>query len=182
MTPLNKMIGQNIMHCRRARYLSLDSLAKLSGVSKAMIGQIERGESNPSVNTLWKIAAALQVPFVQLVQESQPATEVIRLHDLAPFANDAGTMQLYHLLSCEQESRYETFLGILASHCRHESVAHAPKSQEYLFVIEGVLEVTVGAESHLLHTNESIRFHADRSHAYYNPGEETARFLNMLYY
>ena len=52
---------------RKARNLSLDALAELSGVSRSMVSQIERGESSPTVSTLWNLTQALKLGFLMLV-------------------------------------------------------------------------------------------------------------------
>ena len=61
MDDINKIVAENLREIRRLRKLSLDGLAELTGVSKSMLGQIEREESNPTLQTLWKIAAGLRV-------------------------------------------------------------------------------------------------------------------------
>ena len=55
MDSISKDIGEKLKAIRKEMNLSLDTAAKLTGVSKAMLGQIERGESTPTVLTLWKI-------------------------------------------------------------------------------------------------------------------------------
>ena len=64
-------ISKNLAKLRLQNRLSLDKLSERSGVSKAMLSQIERGESNPTVNTLWKIATGLRVSFYDLLQEDR---------------------------------------------------------------------------------------------------------------
>ena len=59
---LNEIIAENLKRLRTERGLSLGRLAELSGVSKVMLSQVEKGESSPTINTLWKIATGLQVP------------------------------------------------------------------------------------------------------------------------
>ena len=63
MEYLNSLIGKKLKEIRSAKRLSLEEVTKLTGVSKAMLGQIERGISNPTVSTLWKIATGLKVSF-----------------------------------------------------------------------------------------------------------------------
>ena len=60
---ISKSIAQHLQSVRKGRGLSLDKTAKLTGVSKAMLGQIERGESSPTIATLWKIATGLECSF-----------------------------------------------------------------------------------------------------------------------
>ena len=59
---LNRAVAGNIRRIRKSKKLSLEQTAALSGVSRSMLGQIERGEANPSVAILGKIAQALKVP------------------------------------------------------------------------------------------------------------------------
>ena len=54
---------------RKAKNLSLDAVAKLSGVSRSMVGQIARGESSPTVSTLWNLTQAPKVDFAELVED-----------------------------------------------------------------------------------------------------------------
>lgn len=63
MEKINQIIGENLKKARYDRELSLDKTSNLTGVSKAMLGQIERGESNPTVATLWKITNGLEITF-----------------------------------------------------------------------------------------------------------------------
>jgi len=60
MEPMNLKIGEKLKSIRNTRALSLDDVAALTGVSKPMLGQIERGQSIPTVTTLWKIATGLK--------------------------------------------------------------------------------------------------------------------------
>ena len=84
---LTPVLGANLRRLRSRRSLSLEKLAKLSGVSRAMLGQIELGQSAPTVNVLWKISTALEVPFSALIT-SRPAASlhVLRVDQLAAVA------------------------------------------------------------------------------------------------
>lgn len=76
------VVGSNLRRIRTSRGLSLERLARASGVSRAMLGQIELGQSTPTINTIWKIARALNCPFSVLIT-NQPAgeTKVLRAAD-----------------------------------------------------------------------------------------------------
>ena len=65
---LNRAVAGNIRRIRKSKKLSLEQTAVLSGVSRSMLGQIERGEANPSVAILGKIAQALKVPAEVLLE------------------------------------------------------------------------------------------------------------------
>ena len=67
-------VGQNIHRIRKAQQLSIDRAAALSGVSKSMLGQIERGESSPTISTLGKIVEGIPVPLEELLYREKDGT------------------------------------------------------------------------------------------------------------
>src|SRR5580693_888365 len=74
-------VGANLRRLRTKRGLSLERLAKASGVSRAMLGQVELGQSTPTINVLWKIARALDVPFSALITDrSARGTTLLPAH------------------------------------------------------------------------------------------------------
>ena len=85
---LNRAVAENIKRIRKSKKLSMERLAAEAGVSRSMLGQIERGEANPSVAILGKLAGALKVPaevllenddFVSLAQYREVDTKPVRL-------------------------------------------------------------------------------------------------------
>src|SRR5215204_2738288 len=79
-----RTVAANIRRLRQDAELTLAELASASGLGKSTLAQLESGRANPSVETLWAIAAALRVPFAQLVEEQRPALRVVRAADLTP--------------------------------------------------------------------------------------------------
>ena len=77
MSMLDKNIAANLKRIRKAKNMSLDRMAEQTGVSKSMLGQIERGESNPTVSTIGKIIEGIKVPLEELIEEPRPAVSVI---------------------------------------------------------------------------------------------------------
>ena len=78
MSQLDKNIAVNLKRIRKSKNMSLDMLAEKTGVSKSMLGQIERGESNPTVATIAKIVDGIRVPFEELIY---PKTESVMIID-----------------------------------------------------------------------------------------------------
>src|SRR5882672_10095488 len=78
---LTPIVGANLRRLRVKRGLSLERLAKQSGVSRAMLGQVELGQSTPTINVLWKISLALDVPFSALLGKASqgPTVSVLPL-------------------------------------------------------------------------------------------------------
>ena len=75
-------IGLVLKEVRFKRGLTLDEASKLTGVSKAMLGQIERGESVPTISTLWKISTGLKLSFSEFLSSKKQDSEVIDINAL----------------------------------------------------------------------------------------------------
>lgn len=102
-------VGQNIHRIRKAQQLSIDRAAALSGVSKSMLGQIERGLVNPTVSVLARIAGGLHVPIEQLVEcrEETPA-QLHRAVDVVGARLCGGKVIRYPLFPFDTDSRCQS--------------------------------------------------------------------------
>ena len=87
--------------------MSLDEVSRLSGVSKSMLGQIERGEVNPTISTVWKIACGLNVPYSELLSRPQVEREALNIADIRPVLEDEGRYRNYLLFPQEVGRRFE---------------------------------------------------------------------------
>ncbi|GIN63302.1 hypothetical protein J27TS8_32950 [Robertmurraya siralis] len=83
--------------------------AELSGVSKAMIGQIERGESSPTLSTIWKIANGLKVSFTSLINSPQPNAKVVLRNEIQVLSEDNGRYKVFPSFPFEEERRFKKF-------------------------------------------------------------------------
>ena len=82
MEEINALFSANLKRLRETRRMSLDEVSRLSGVSKSMLGQIERGEVNPTISTVWKIASGLKVPYSQLLSRPQSECEPVHISNI----------------------------------------------------------------------------------------------------
>jgi len=161
---------------RAASGLSLSKVADLTGVSKAMLGQIERGESSPTIATLWKIAKGFQLPLSALIGTSTPREAGVFRTVTFP-----GSIQVKIVFPFDPVLGAETFHVELAANQSHESPAHAAGVTEEVFVLNGTLEVLRDGEWLPLQAGEGLRFPADLPHGY-RAGPQGAAFLNMHHY
>ena len=168
MTPrsdIHDRLALGLRAARRAKGLSLDAVAKLSGVSRSMVSQIERGESSPTVATLWNLTQALQVDFAGLL-EGRPTAgiEVIRARS-APTIDGRGEGVRIRILSApETVGDHEVYDLEFAAGGRLVSEAHSPGCREHLTVITGALCVVSGDEAEVLGPGDTARYAADRPH------------------
>ncbi len=95
MEEIQLILAKNLKTIREKEKLSLEKVSQLTGVSKTMIGQIERGESSPTLTTIWKIANGLKVSFTSLINNPQPDTKVVLRNDVQVLSEDNGRYKVY---------------------------------------------------------------------------------------
>jgi XRE family transcriptional regulator, regulator of sulfur utilization len=183
MENLNELIGENLKRLRADMGLSLDAVAKLSGVSKSMLGQIERGEVNPTISTIWRIAGGLKVSFTALVTRVQEDSEVVTHADVEPLVEDGGKVRNFPAFPFDAERGFEMYLVEIDPGGYLQADAHTPGTQEFITLHTGRLAVDrVGEDEHLLERGDSIRFKADVPHSYHNPGDVMASMSMVIHY
>lgn len=184
---LAPVVGVNLRRLRMRRGLSLEKLAQKSGVSRAMLGQIELGQSAPTVNVLWKIARALDVTFATLIQAREAGgPTVLKKAQAKILTSQGGHFSSRALFPFDGPRRAEFYELRLAPRAHESADAHAPGTLENLVVAEGQLELVVGEgphrDTHHLDTGDAIVFEADVAHVYTNAGaKECVMYLVMTY-
>ncbi|MBU8908357.1 helix-turn-helix domain-containing protein [Desertibacillus haloalkaliphilus] len=179
---LNHRIGKRLKQIREQQRLSLEKAAELTNVSKPMLGQIERGESNPTVSTLWKIANGLGVGFSRFIEDERPKVKVVSRHAIEPLKEDQGRFQVIPLFTLGNGQPFEWFSVQLKPDCSYTSEAHTSGVEEYILVEEGEIEIIISDESYHLKKGEAIRFAADCPHQYNNSSDSVSRVMMMIHY
>lgn len=182
MQELSKTVGENLKRLRSEQGLSLDALAKASGVSKSRLGQIERGEGNPSISTVWQIARALKVEFTALVTHPQPDSVVVRQADIEPILEDGGLCRDFPLFPFDPSLGFEVYTAEIDPGGCLRAEAHPAGTRETVTVSAGELVMSIGGEEHSLGAGDAIRFLADVAHDYRNAGDDVAVFSIVLAY
>lgn len=182
MEQLGRIIGENLKRLRSESGLSLDALARQSGVSKSRLGQIERGEANPSITTLWQIANALRVEFSALVTSPRADSVVVSRADVEPVTADDGRYRVFALFPFDPALGFEVFLSELEPGGYLHSESHAGATHETVIVVSGSLCLSVTGEEHRLGPGDAIRFKADAPHEYRNAGDQLAVFDIIIAY
>lgn len=182
-TDLAPVVGKNLRRLRTERGLSLEKLARASGVSRAMLGQIELGQSAPTINVLWKIARALDVPFSALISSSQStAVKVLREKDAKRLLSHDGSFSSRALFPFDEPRRVELYELRLQANGVESAEAHAAGTMENLVVSKGSVDIVTGGETHRLSAGDAILFEADSPHEYRNAGtSEAVLYLVMTY-
>ncbi|MCE6076436.1 helix-turn-helix domain-containing protein [Agrobacterium vitis] len=162
--------GRNLRRLRTRRGYSLDRLAKVSGVSRAMLGQIETGKSSPTLHILAKIATALDVSCGSLIiEEGEPTTVLMPRASSKILSSHDGKFETRALFPFDGDRTVEFYELRIAPHHTERAEAHRGGTVENLVVAQGTVEVLVGKQSPLiLGEGDAIIFEADVPHVYRN--------------
>lgn len=179
---ITNTIAANTRRLRERRKLTLDAAASVTGVSRSMLAQIEKGEVNPTISVLWKIANGYKVSFTSLVEDKNDAVSVIRLADLQPLREDEGRYLNYPIFAFDEQKLFETYRIVIEAGGSLSAQPHLKGAVEYITVFAGEVRITAGEDRVQLSKGDSIRFHADIPHGYQNPGAETAELSMLICY
>jgi len=179
---LGRRVAENLRQRRKARGMSLDDLARTSGVSRAALSQIETCKSNPTVGVLWKIAVGLGLPFAELIGAPRSGVALLRRTDAQVLRSSDGRFESRPLAPAGASPLVELYELRVAGRSTHKSEAHAAGTHEIVVVLTGQLRLHVDAERYDLGAGDSIAFAADRAHAYENPASGESRYHNVIVY
>lgn len=182
-TDLTPILGANLRRLRIRRGLSLERLARASGVSRAMLGQIELGQSTPTINVVWKIARALSVPFSALLSHcARPRTALLRGSRAKVLTSADGKFISRALFPYDEARKAELYELRLRPEGREVAEAHPAGTTENLIVSVGSLELRVESERFSLQAGDAVFFEADVPHEYRNAGDvDVVMYLVMTY-
>ena len=180
---LTPVVGANLRRLRNERGLSLERLSRISGVSRAMLGQVELGQSAPTINVLWKISSALGVPFSALISaRTSGGMQILRAEAAKRLTSHDGSFTSRALFPFDEPRRVEFYQLTLAPGGVEKAEAHNPGTTENLVVAAGAVEIEVAGRKEVLEAGDAIVFEADLPHVYRSRSErETIMYLVMTY-
>lgn len=177
---LMQAVGCNLRKLRKDRKLSLEELAALTGVSKLTLGNIERGETNPTIGMMWKISKQLSIPLMALLKPEN-AVSISRAGQGPRYDSDNPGWTLEPMFSDVRE-KLEMHRAYVQPHTVYIPESHHTGTMEIVTVMAGTIELTIGDESYTLNTFDSIQFSATEAHQYENVTDEaTVLHLTMCY-
>ncbi len=184
MENLTGKISTTLKSLRQEKGWSLDVASKHTGVSKAMLGQIERGESSPTIATLWKIASGFEASFSSFIEETSTDTimPVHRMGELKQMHPLDDKIRVMPIFPYDENLHFEVFIIELLPGCEHLSPPHKGDVIEHTVVVEGMIEVLLAGTWHKLKKNEGLRFNANQPHGYRNTSSKPATFHDMIHY
>jgi transcriptional regulator with XRE-family HTH domain len=182
--PLHLAVCDRVKQMRKGRGWTLEQLASLSGVSRSMLSQIERGGANPTLGVAFRIAQAFGLSLGDLadVPTTAPKIDVIRADDRSFLFRDDPLVRIRTLSPLHLEKDVEFYELTLRPGGTLQSSPHFAGTREFLTVEEGHVRVTSAKESVELRKGDSCHYPADVPHEITNLGESDAvAFLVDIY-
>lgn len=176
-------VGGKIRELRKLNKWSLDATSRQTGVSKAMLGQIERGESSPTLATLWKVATGFHVSLSSLIQTTSAATSeyVLRKNERENKVLSQG-MHAQVLFPFDSNLGFEVFAIHLDAGAERVAEPHNDGVFEHITVVSGSIELLINEEWQSFCCGDSVRFQANAEHGYRNPSSNPATIHVIISY
>jgi len=179
MSDLDQDIGRRIAELRRARNWPLDDLADKSGVSRATLSRIERGDTSPTAVVLGQLARAFGLSMADLFGFAAPTLDAKISRADQPVWQDPDTgFRRRSVSPAARGFRGSIVEGELPA---GETISYAvpplPDLEHHLVLLDGALVMTIGDERHELRPGDCLRFRLNAANAYHAPGPDPARYL-----
>ena len=177
------VVANRLAHLRTERELSLEALARISGVSRAMLWQIEQGRSVPTIKVLARIASAVGVSVVSLLQGGERGrVELLRASETKRLSSDDGRHVSRALFPFSGLHSVEFYELLLAPGAVESAEAHLPGTTENLVLHEGRVEIDIAEATCVLAPGDALYFQADVPHCYRNIGDVGARIYLVMHW
>lgn len=161
-------LGQHLQSLRLERGWSLSQLANDAGIAKSNLCRLEQGNGNPTLDTIWRLAVQLNVPFGTLVA---PIT--------VPLGEDGVQVRLID--QGKDAPQVDAYWMRCAPHTLRRAEAHTPGTRESLTLISGRLEAGPEANITLLSPGDTVTFSADQPHLYRTQAAEATLIMTITY-
>lgn len=179
---LDQRLGARLKALRQSRNLTLDMLAERSGVSRAMISRVERGESSPTAALLDRICAGLGIFLSVLFRDEDHAGPLARRGEQPVWTDPASGYVRRNVSPAGSGSGIEIVDVEMPAGAR--VLLDAPRSthrlDQQVWVLAGEMVVTLRGVEHRLAAGDCLQMLLDGPIAYHNPGSEPARYAVVL--
>ncbi len=176
MDYLNQNIAINLKSIRKEKGMSMDAVAEQTGVSKSMLGQIERGEANPTIGTIGKIVSGLRVDLQDLIRRPGVGVYEVNRNKLVPTKEVPGHYTVYTYFPYDKNRLFEIYeIEIEPGSC-YISGAHGQGTFEYILVHKGELTLELENAVYQVKEEDAISISTSVKHSYVNKSKGKLKF------
>jgi len=180
--PLDRAIGERVRALRAARGLTLEVLADKSGVSRAMLSRIERGESNPTAQLLGRVCAGLDVTLSALFAETERAASPLACRADQVVWRDPASGYVRRAVTPPNCGAAADIVDVEfppGASVTMES-SRTPALDQQIVLLAGRMDITVGDTTHRLHAGDCLYMPLGQPVSFHNPGTKTAHYLVVV--
>lgn len=176
---LNRSFGKKMKKLRKEKGLSLEALAQETGLTSSFLAKIEEGEISPSVSNIIQISKTLSVDSGSfLTAQEKKESERKRIESYVKRTESYS----YKILTPGAEKKHmKAFLVTIDPKQDHKMVEYHHEGEEFIYVLNGLLEITVGENKKNLKKGEAIHFNSAITHKLKNISSEKTELIVVVY-
>ena len=172
-------LGRRIRARRQELDLSLRALAVRVGVTASFLSQAERGLTSPSIDSLGKIAQALDVPIFHFLVAANQKSPIVR-RDQRTTLQLPDSNLVYQLLSPDLKGKLEVFLAEREPGQEKIVTPHNLETEEFIYILQGSMELELDDQVYYLEAGDTATFRGDQLRRLAARGTETLRFISVI--
>lgn len=170
-------VGKKIKKARTDKKMTYETLANETGFSIDFLKKVEAGKLTPPVGSLLQISRALEIDSGDLLKEEED-----RMQDRIQAYTKRTASYAYTTLTPGAENKHlKAFRVKIDAKKDHEGVSYNHEGEEFVYVLEGTIEVVVGEHINTVAAGESLHFNSGIQHLLRNIGETDAELLVVIY-
>jgi len=171
-------VGKKIRKFRLAKKLPLERIANETGYSVDHLKRIEAGKTIPPVGALLQISKALEIDSGEFLKEQGSTTLKRRIKAYTKRTDNYA----YETLTPGAENKHlKAFRITVEAKQEHKGVGYQHEGEEFVYVLEGKMEITVGEHVNKLKSGDSLHFNSGIRHHMRNVGDNTALLVVVIY-
>lgn len=178
---MNKNVGELIKQQRTSKKMTLKDVSLVTDLSIGYLSQLERGLTSVAMDTLKKVAFALDVTMDYFMD--QPVCKkkaTIRSYEKEIFRIEGNSIIEYHLSNMASESEMlPKLVEILPQKEMEETISYAHDGEEFIYILEGILTLTLDEEQQDLYPGDSAHYKSTRAHNWSNQTNKVVKFLTV---
>lgn len=180
---LNERIALRLKTLRAERHMTLDDLATLSGVSRAMISRIERMDANPTATLLSRLCSAFGLTLSAFFEATEAPPSPMMRHDAQPVWRDPESGYVRRSVSPPATAARSDIVEVLfppGKTVGYPALTSHSGMVQYVWLLAGRLDMTADGETHRMQPGDCLFMTLATPHAFHNPGKEPCRYAVII--